>query len=92
MNNQLIKQLLHEPWKPVEIERLPGDVLLIEGVRYAGELFREMAFPSGECLYAIRRDEDKVYLTTVRTLEEAKKFFQETGQEEPAHLEVDDAV
>jgi hypothetical protein len=92
MSNQFIKQLSHQPVKPVEIERLPGDVLYIEGVRYAGELFRTMAFPSDECLYAIRRDGDNVVLTTIRNIEEARKFFQEIGQEEPVHSEVDDAV
>ena len=92
MNNQFIKQISHQPVKPVEIERLPGDVVYIEGVRYAAELFRTVAFPSDECLYAIRRDGDDVVLTTIRTVDDARNFFQETGQEEPAHSEVDGAV
>lgn len=98
MNGTLIKQLPHEPRKPVEIERLPGDVLYIEGVKYAGDFFRTLSHPNPKYLYAIRRDGDQVILTAIHNAGEATGFFfvQEYGQGDPAptrsESEVDNAI
>jgi len=79
MNNSNIKKVTHQP-KPVSIERELGDVVVIEGVRYSGDLFREFTLPSQDALYAVRRDGDTVSLTVIRNAEEAKQFFEEIGQ------------
>lgn len=72
-----VKQIEHNPVEPVQVERGAGDVLVVEGVPYAGDFFRQMAWPEEDCLYAIRRDEDgRVWLTVIRTVEEAKQFFE----------------
>jgi hypothetical protein len=78
MNNN-IKQVVHEKKTPVRIERDFGDVIIIEGVKYAGDMFREFAIPNSDVLYAVRRDEfGSVALTTIRSLDEAKSFFDPT--------------
>lgn len=68
----------HVSVKPVSIERDANDVVIIEGVRYAGELFRTFAEPSDTVLYAMRRDADgTVRIVTVSNVEEARTFFEE---------------
>ena len=73
MNSQ-IKPVAHQP-KPVSIERDVNDVVIIEGVRYAGKYFRMLAFPDRDMLYAIQRDGDRIILTTIRDANEAENFF-----------------
>lgn len=76
MLNGLIRQVEHQRRKPVSVERVDGDILLIEGVRYACDLFREFSSPSDNVLYAIERGDDGVVkLTTVRNAAEAEHFF-----------------
>lgn len=82
------RRIVNQP-KPVTVEHLPGDVVLIEGVRYSGHFFREVSIPNNEVLYAIRRDGDWIWLTAIRNMEEAKKFFDEVGQGDPAPTETE---
>lgn len=85
MNNH-IKQLPHQPKEPVSIEREHNDVIVIEGVRYDGDYFREFGYPDTNILYSVQRDDDGVVrLTMIRTPEEAAQFFKET-------MEVDNAL
>lgn len=77
--NGFIKQAVHQRKKPVTVERDVNDVLVIEGVRFQGDLFRMFAEPDDRCLYAMRRDGDTVVLVTVRDVDEAQKFFEEAG-------------
>ena len=83
MNNQHFKEIQHNPIQPVKVERDGSDTLIIEGVKYAGDMFRMFALPDDEILYAIRRDGDMVWLTQVHNLDEAKKFFEEIGDPLP---------
>jgi len=87
--NNFIKQEIHRP-KPVTIERDVNDVIVIEGVRYHGDLFRAFSLPESDVLYSVRRDEDDVVrLTVIRNLDEAKEFFDphpalpQIGEEHP---------
>ena len=75
--SNFIKAVEHQARKPVTVERTTRDSLLIEGVEYAGELFRTFAEPDDKYLYAIRRDGEVVTLTVVHNIEEAEKFFME---------------
>ena len=77
MDKRFIKQIDHQPVKPVEIERLPGDWIFIEGVRFSADYFREFAHPDTDVLYAVKRDGDQVWLTVIRNVDEAVKFFEE---------------
>ena len=77
--NGLIRQVEHERKMPVTVVRDVPDVLVIEGVRWAGDIFRTFAMPSDQYLYALKRDGDQVILVTVHDVEEAKKFFAEAG-------------
>lgn len=75
MNSQFIKEVEHMP-DPVSIEREEHDVIVIEGVRYSGDLFRTLALPSNEVLYAIRRNEEGVvWVTQIRDVPGALEFF-----------------
>jgi hypothetical protein len=76
---QFIRTVEHQRKKPVTVERDVNDVLVIEGVRYAGDLFRTFAEPDDRYLYAMRRDGDTVVLVTVRDVDDARKFFEEAG-------------
>ncbi len=78
MKNSFIKNRIYVP-KPIRIEREVGDVIVIEGVRYSGHYFRTVAYPKVNVLYAIRRDDDLVWITEIRNVDEAKKFFGEVG-------------
>ena len=76
--NSHIRQLTHEPKKPASVERVHPDRLVIEGVTYDGDYFREMGHPDTDVLYAVRKDaEGVVRLTTIRSVEEAKEFFEQ---------------
>jgi len=77
--NGFIKQAVHQRKRPVTVERDVDDVLVIEGVRYAGDLFRTFAEPDDRYLFAMRREGNTVVLVTVRDVDEAKKFFEEAG-------------
>lgn len=77
--NANIKVLPHEPKKPVTVAREHPDVLVIEGVKFAGDMFRTLAFPGPDYLYAFRRDGDTVILTTVHNVEEAEAYFTEVS-------------
>ena len=91
MNNQFIKQVAHQAEVPLSIERdwnNGHEIIIIEGVKYDAEYFRMFAHPEADVLYAVKRiAEDVVCLTVVRTVEEAKIFFDETGQGDPAPTE-----
>ena len=76
MSQQFIQEVEHVAVEPVRIEREHNDVIVIEGVRYAGDYFRTMAVPDADVLYAVRRDdEDRVVFTVIRNVEEAEAFF-----------------
>lgn len=93
MVNQFITQVTHQP-TPLSIEREVSDVIVIEGVRYSGDFFRQMAYPSSDLLYVIRRDDDMVWLTTIRNVDEVQKFFEEIASASPRNdmTEVDDGI
>lgn len=74
-----IRQAEHEGKRPVRVERDFPDVLVIEGVRWAGEIFRTFSEPDDKYLYSLRREGDQVILVTVHNEEEAKAFFAEAG-------------
>jgi len=82
--SQFIKPMAHVAIQPVSVVREQPDILVIEGVRYSGDFFRQSAYPETDLLYAIRRDGDMVILKTVRNMNEAEKFFEEIGREHPA--------
>jgi len=76
MSQTFIQEVAHVAVEPVRIEREHNDVIVIEGVRYAGDYFRTMAVPDADVLYAVRRDdEDRVVFTVIRNVEEAEAFF-----------------
>jgi len=75
MDNRFIEEIEHEAKKPVSIEREPNDVVVIEGVRYAAELFRVLANPDAGLLYAFQRDGDQVIATVIHNAKEAFTFF-----------------
>lgn len=76
--NTFIKQVTHQPKEPVRIEREHNDVIVIEGVRYDGDYFREFGYPNTDILYSVQRDDEGVVrLTMIRTPEEAVQFFSE---------------
>ena len=75
MSQQFIQEVEHEPKRPVSIEREPNDVVVIEGVRYAAELFRVFANPDLNLLYALRREDDQVVVKIIRNANEADAFF-----------------
>ena len=89
--NSNIKQLPHQVKAPLSIERdisTGHEIIIIEGVKYDAEYFRMFATPEADVLYAVRRDEfGSVTLTTIRNVDEAKKFFDETLPRPPyGHL------
>jgi hypothetical protein len=75
--NTYIKPVAHQAKRPVTIERDVNDVIVIEGVKYAGDLFRCFAMPGSGVLYAAQNDGDSVRLTMIRTVKEAMEFFEE---------------
>lgn len=90
--NSNIKPIPHVGQEPLRIERdlsAGHEVIIIEGVRYEADYFRTFACPETDVLYAVRRDEDAVWLTLIRTVEEAKEFFDphpalpQRGEERP---------
>lgn len=85
--SQFIKPLPHVSVEPVSVVREHPDVLVIEGVRYAGDFFRQNAYPETDVLYSIRRDGDQVWMTVIHNAEQAQKFFVEIGQEPPVPAE-----
>ena len=89
--NSNIKQLPHQVKAPLSIERdisMGHEIIIIEGVKYDADYFRTFAYPETDVLYAVRNLVDEVVcLTVVRTVEEAKIFFGETGQGDPAPTE-----
>ena len=90
--SQFIKELPHQPEAPLSIERdmtLGGEIIIIEGVSYDADYFRTFSHPNINILYSVVRDErGVVVLTCIRTLEEAKQFFenqQRASAEEESH-------
>lgn len=76
--NGFIKQAEHQAKRPVKVERDVPDILVIEDVRYAGELFRTFANPDDKLLYAMLKDEGGVVrIISVSNVEEARIFFEE---------------
>lgn len=94
--NSNIKQLPHQVKAPLSIERdisMGHEIIIIEGMKYDADYFRTFAYPETDVLYAVRNLVDEVVcLTVVRTVEEAKIFFDETGQGDPAPTEEQHAV
>ena len=74
--SNFVKQEEHERKKPVTVERDIPDYLIIEGVRFAGDVFRAFGAPNEQYLYALRRDGDTVVLTTIHNAAEARAYFQ----------------
>lgn len=88
--NNFIKTLPYQVKAPLSIERdssMGHEIIIIEGVKYDADYFRTFAYPETDVLYAVRRDEEVVRLTIIRALEEAKIFFEENGQGDPAPTE-----
>jgi hypothetical protein len=77
MSEKFIKKIPHNPIEPVRVERDGTDSLIVEGVRFDGDFFRTLAYPSPYYLYAIRRDGEQVVLTVIHNKEESDKFFEE---------------
>ena len=75
MSQQFIKEVKHVAVEPVRIEREHNYVIVIEGVRYAAELFRVFANPDADLLYALERRDDQVVVTPIRNANEAEAFF-----------------
>jgi len=85
MNDEFfIQEVEHEPKKPVSIEREPNDVVVIEGVRYAADLFRIFANPDVNLLYALQRDGDRVVVKVIRNGGEALGFFFQNAYKPPS--------
>jgi hypothetical protein len=75
-----IKEFPHVEKKPVSVERELPDILVIEGVRYAGDLFRTLTDPNDSVLYAIRKDEDGVLrVIVIHNALEAMSFFEDVN-------------
>ncbi len=82
MNNIFFKQLPHVAKQPISVERIHPDRILIEGVLFDGDYFREIGHPDTDVLYAIRKDLDGcVCLTVIRDELEARQFFEKTLEE-----------
>ena len=94
--NSNIKQLPHQVKAPLSIERdisMGHEIIIIEGMKYDADYFRTFAYPETDVLYAVRNLVDEVVcLTVVRTVEEAKIFFDEIGQGNPAPTEEEDGI
>jgi hypothetical protein len=56
MNNQFIRPLAHVSKQPVSVERVHPDRILIEGVLFDGDYFREIGYPKTDVLYMVRKD------------------------------------
>lgn len=54
------------------------EIIVIEGVRYDADLLKAFGSPAPDALYAVRRDGENVWLTVIRSADEAKQFFDET--------------
>lgn len=73
-----IKTLPYEMKKPVAIEREPGDIVVIEGVKYEGDYFRTFGEPDPDVLYAVQKlDDGCIKMTIITCIEEAIDFFEE---------------
>lgn len=85
MNGQYFREIPHVSKQPVSVERIHPDRILIEGVLFDGDYFREIGHPDADVLYMVRKDVDGcVCLTVIRDELEAKKFFEKTLEEEYA--------
>lgn len=81
MEEKFIKPMAHQAEKPLQIERdwsSGREVIIIEGVRYAAEFFQMIAKPEIDALYALKNNEIGNYWQIIRSMDEAKKFFEET--------------
>lgn len=80
--NSNVKPMTHAVERPLVIERdyaqQGNEIIVIEGVKYDADYFRAFAHPDTDVLYAVRRDEDRVWLTVIRNAEEAKAYFNNT--------------
>lgn len=93
MNQKFIKTLPHVSKEPVSVVREHPDRLVINGVVYDGDYFREFSHPETDVLYQVRRDEDGcVCLTVIDCLEKAIEFFNEIGQGDPVPTEDEHAL
>jgi hypothetical protein len=80
MEHTQIKAMIHQPTRPLSIERdwtSGREKIVIEGVAYDADYFRTFAYPDGNTLYAVRKEGDIVVLTSIRNVEDARKFFEE---------------
>lgn len=78
--SQFIHPMVHVPHEPLRIERefVEGrEIIVIEGVRYDADYFRQFSKPETDVLYAVAREEDYVRLTVIQSLEAAETFFEE---------------
>jgi hypothetical protein len=83
---KFVEEVEYEGRKPVSIEREAHDVVVIEGVRYAADIFRVLANPDANVLYTFERDGENVIATVIRNVGEATGFFfrKEYGRGDPA--------
>lgn len=85
ISNPPIKLMVHTPEPPLRIERDYDEdgreFILIEGVRYEAEYFRQFSYPETDVLYQIARMEDFVRLVIVETREQAQEFFDEVERD-----------
>lgn len=58
----MIHQVPHQKRPPVQIERELGDLVIIEGVAYPGDLFRSIADAGPGCRIILRREGERVVL------------------------------
>jgi len=80
--SSLIQPMQHMGDAPLRIERdWSGgyEIIVIEGIRFDAEYFRTFAHPDVEVLYAVRREDDMVTVTSITNTREAAKFFAEVG-------------
>lgn len=87
-----VQAVTYMPNPPLRIERdytVEGrEMIIIEGVRYDADLLRAFGNPAPDALYAVRREEDRVWLTVIRNGDEARQFFDEVnGRGNPAPTE-----
>ena len=60
MNNKCFKPIAYQGKRPVSLEREENDVVVIEGIRFDGEFFRQLAYFESNVLFRIRRIDGEV--------------------------------
>ena len=68
--------------KPLDISyHEQEDILVIEGVRYSGDLFRTLAIPNMNDFYQIERTKELPETVTIHTLRDLRGLLQECRNE-----------